>query len=168
MDVVALLDASGAQVFVTARPMKATVKESSKSMEHPLETGATIVDHRIILPLEIELSVLLTEADGPAVYQQLRAVFLRGDLLTLQTRAGSYSNLLLEAIPHDESPDMFDGLAVSVSLKEVVFVTAVYSKTAIQPASGSTHKSTVKRGEQQPKTSAQEPRKSSILGSIFR
>ncbi len=32
-------------------------------MEHPVESGIIITDHRIILPVEIELSLILTSSN---------------------------------------------------------------------------------------------------------
>lgn len=164
-DVVAVLNADLLQVFETARPIKATVKEEAKAMDHPLETGATITDHRVILPVEIELALVLASEEYREVYQQIRALFLSSELLTVQTRTGSYPNMLIVGIPHDESPDMMDAAAVAVKLKEAQFVQPQYAALKVKdPANAST----VQRGEQQPKTSAQEPRKGSILSGVFR
>ena len=77
-DVVAVLNANLQQVFQKARAIKATIMRASKAMEHPLETGATITDHRIILPVNIELSMVLSSGDYRTVYQQVRDLFHKG------------------------------------------------------------------------------------------
>lgn len=161
-DVVCILDASLAQLFETARPIKATVKEESKPMEHPLESGATITDHRVIQPVEIELSMVLASADYKDTYRKIRDLFTRGDLLTVQTRTDSYPNMLLAAMPHEETPDAFDAVNLALSLKEALFVQAQFSDLKVRNAKDSR---TVNRGEQQGQTSKKQ---SSILSGLFK
>lgn len=164
-DVVAVLNASLSQVFEKARAIKATVLRGSKAMEHPLETGATITDHRIILPVSIELSLLLTSEDYKAVYQQVRDLFHRGELLTVQTRVDSFPSMLIEKMPHDETADMLDGVALALSLKEALFVQPQFSTLKVARPRDAT---TTKRGQQQPKeTPPTAGRRTSILGSFF-
>ena len=98
IDVVAVLDESNAQLFPLARPGKATVKETAKIAEHPVESGGVIVDHRVILPVEIALEVWVT--DYAATYRKIRAAFYAHKLLKVQTRAGHYENMAIESIPH--------------------------------------------------------------------
>lgn len=163
-DVVAVLGANMAQVFQKARAMKATVMRASRAMEHPLETGATVTDHRIILPVAIELALVLASEDYKAVYQQVRDIFMRGDLLTVQTRVDSFPSMLIEKMPHDETPDMLDGVAMALSLKEARFVQPQFSALKVaQPKDAST----AKRGEQQPKE-APPARKQSVLSGFFK
>lgn len=162
-DVTCVLNAALAQVFELARPMKASVKREAKAMEHPLETGATVTDHRIILPTEIELSMMLVgEADYRTTYRQIADLFLRGELLTVQTRAASYSNMTITGIPHEESPDQFDAIMLALKLKEVQYSTGAFSTVKVRHKKDSR---TVKRGEQQPQPAA---RQSSILSGLFK
>lgn len=163
-DVVAVLNADFEQVFAKARAVKATVMRASKAMEHPLETGATITDHRIVLPVSIELSMILSSRDYRAVYQQMRNLFIKGELLTVQTRVDSFSSLIIEKMPHDETPEMFDGVALALSLKEAQFVQPQFSTVRVEKPKDST---TVKRGQQQP-TESPPARNSSVLGSFFK
>lgn len=145
-DVVAVLDDSFAQLFVNARPIKATVKESAKVMEHPVEKGSTVTDFRIIQPVEIELSMVLARGDYRNTYAQIKRVFERAALLTVQTRTGSYGNMMISSIPHDEDADMFDAVALALTLREVILIEPQYA--TIKP-SNPTKANTVKRGEQQ-------------------
>lgn len=149
-DVVAVYDADFNQVFTEARPMKAMVNESSKTMEHPVETGITITDHRIILPIEIELSMVLASDAYRSVYEQIKQLFLDATLLTVQTKAGTHQNMIIESLPRDESPDMFTAVAVGLRLKEVKFVTAKFGTLPEKSVSDKAQSSTVNRGEQQP------------------
>ncbi len=148
VDVVGLFDDSFAQCFVDARPIKATVKESSKMMEHPIESGATITDHRIILPVEIELSMMLPSTAYRNTYPQIREAYLNGQAFSVQTKAGRYSNMFITDMPHEEDPDIFDSIMLSLRLKEVSVVKAQYEKLPPQKVKNKSHASTVQRGEQ--------------------
>ena len=163
-DVVAVLDSKFRQVFAKARAIKATIMRASKAMEHPLETGATITDHRIVLPVNIELSMILASDDYRAVYQQVRDLFNRGDLLTVQTRVDSFPSMLIEKMPHDETPEMFDGVALALSLKEAHFVQPQFSPLKVAEPKDS---NTTKRGQQQP-TESPPARKQSVLSGFFK
>ena len=160
-DVVAVLDANFAQVFERARSIKAAVRPDSKAMEHPLETGAVVTDHRILLPVQVELSLVLASEDYRAVYQQIRDLFRKGELLTVQTRVDSFASMLIEKMPHEETADMLDGVALALSLKEAKFVAPSFSNVAFPRDSN-----TVKKGQQQP-TESPPARRQSILSGIF-
>lgn len=144
-DSVAIFTQDYVQLFPNARPMKAVVKEESKVMEHPVETGAVIVDHRIILPVEIEITLTLTSKDYKNTYNQIRDFYFNGTLLLVQTRSGIYLNQLIQAMPHEEDPSQLDVITMVLNTKQVIFVTAQYGTTPKNPA----NKNTVDRGAQQ-------------------
>lgn len=164
-DVVAVLAADFSQVFRDARAIKASVGRTSKAMEHPLETGATIIDHRIINPNTVDLSMVIARANYKAVYQQIENLFRRGELLTVQTRVSSFSNMLIEKMPHEETAEVFDGITIALGLKEARLVQAQFS--ALPPAKVARPKDsdTAKRGQQQPTESE---RKGSVLSGFFK
>lgn len=76
-DTVAVYTQDFSQVFRNARAIKAVVKEQAKVMEHPVESGAIITDHRIILPTEVELSLILTPATYRETTTRLTSITLR-------------------------------------------------------------------------------------------
>lgn len=156
-DQVALLKASGfTQVASKARPMKATVKETAKAMEHPVEDGATITDHRIIQPVEIDLSLILSGADYRDTYQELKTLFTDAELLIVQTRTDNYADMIITDLPHDETPDMTDAVAVALRLRQVKTVKAVYGSLPPRAVSRPADASTTKRGEVSPQTATSE------------
>jgi hypothetical protein len=134
-------------------------------MEHPLETGAVITDHRIILPVMIDLSIILASDDYQSVYQQIKALYTRGELLTVQTRVDSFASMLIEKMPHDESPDMLDGVMLGLSLKEALFVQPQYSKLSPSKVKQSKNSSTVDKGQVSAKETpeAEKPKRKSLL-----
>ncbi len=148
IDYVAIFDENLAQVFREARALKATVKETSELMKHPLETGSVIIDHRIILPIEIDLSVIIQSEDYQSVYQQIRQYYQNGTFLIIQTKTGVYENMVIASMPHDETTEMYDTVPIALRLREVQFVEPQFG---IQPAAA-TNQTTVARGTQQSST----------------
>ncbi len=168
-DVVAVLNQETfEQLFPDARPYKVVVNPTSKIMEHPLETGATITDHRVIMPLEIELSVFLTSRgnvqDYRSVYAQLNQAYQKADLLTIQTRTSSYRNMIIYEIPHSEDAEMFDAVAVAVKLREAKYVEPQYATLKPENVADKKQSSTVAKGEQQnPEVTSAEQRGSILV-----
>ena len=147
-DVVAIFDKNFNQVFENARPIKAMVNEDSKVMEHPIETGSVITDRQVFLPVAIELSMILTPDSYRDTYQQIKQLWRRGEILTVQTRTDTYFNMLIQKPPHDEDPELFDVIALALSLKEAQFVTAQYGTLPASKVANKTDASTVQKGQQ--------------------
>ena len=141
-------------IFTGGGLWKATIKETSRVMEHPVETGATIADFHVIEPKEIEIQILVPVPDFTSTYQNLRSAYLNATLLTVQTKADVYQNMIIRDLPHEEDPDMFDVLNITLHLREVLFVVPVSVASQAQPANFSpanpTDDSTVPRGTQNP------------------
>ena len=165
IDVIAVLDKDLNQVFPDARPIKATIKEDAKVMEHPLETGATVVDHRVIMPTEIELSCVLASEEYADVYQQIREIWKRGDTLNVQTRVDSYPSMIISGMPHEEASEMLDGITLAVMLREVRYVDVQFTERKIAVNTTPKNSKTKDRGEQRPQETA-EPKKGSLLSKI--
>lgn len=144
-DQVAVFDQNFNQIFPEARAIKAVVKEQARVMQHPLESGAMTTDHRVILPIEIELSMILTSETYQDVYRQIKQFYLNATLLIVQTKSSSYNNMLISDMPHEENPDTYNILVLALSLKEVQFADTTYAYAPKNPLNSST----VNRGTQQ-------------------
>ncbi len=170
-DVVGIFDSDFRQLVPEGRPIKASVTEPSKVMEHPLEDGSTVADHRVFLPVEIEMTMLVPIE----IFQRLRAIYRQTETVTIQTNSGSYDNMIIETLPHDETPDAFDMLPVAAKFREVQFVAAQFQalppKSVGKSANGnpSRNASTTKKGEQsgKPAAAATERRSSVAYGVLF-
>lgn len=164
-DVVAVFDSSLAQLFTTARPIKAMIKEASKLMEHPVETGATVTDHRIFTPVEIELSLVFQSSDTAGLFAQIKAAWKSLTPLSVQTKAGTYGNMLILEMPHDEEPDIYDTIALALKLREVQFVTSQFAALPPSQVKKASNSSTVKAGQKD--GGATTPQGSTLFGLIF-
>lgn len=140
-DVVAIfaLSESGADepILEGAHLMHASIGEDVTFYKHPLESGRHIVDHRLILPVTIELRIILTdrasilgavlrgsldfETTARDIYQQMRELFISGTFLSVQTRTDTYRRQVIQSMPHEETSALFNGVIVAASLSEVQF-----------------------------------------------
>lgn len=146
-DVVAINGPAG-QMFRDARPMKATVSETAKLMTHPLENGSSIVDHRIILPIAIQIQLILRSNTYRETYQQIRQAFRASVQMSIQTKTDTYPNMYLQAMPHEEDPSMFDTITILLEFVEAMFVQVQLQDLPPTAVSEPTDQSTLDRGEQ--------------------
>lgn len=113
-------DQAGNEVFAQAQSLKIDIKPESRPMEHPVESGATITDHRILLPIEIEMSMILSSSDYKDVYKEIASLYAQGTLLIVQARSGTYTNQLIQGIPHFEDAEQFNAIVLTLRLKQVI------------------------------------------------
>jgi len=149
--------------------MKATVRETSKAMEHPVEDGTTITDHRVILPVEIDLPLMLATEDFRATFSALKTLFNSAELLIVQTTVDSYADMMITDMPHEESPDMVGAVPVALKLKEVKTVKAQYGTLPPRAVAKKSDASTVKHGEVTGKDAGdgQKKQSKSVLTGVF-
>ena len=117
-------------------------------MEHPVEDGTVITDHMVVQPVEIDLSMTLTPATFRETYREIKDLFLAGRILTVITKTDTYANMLIQGLPHEEAPEMFDTVTLDLKLKEVTVVRAEFE--AVYKAKAPAQSPTENRGEVQP------------------
>lgn len=151
LEVVGLFDSSFRQLIPDAVVMSATVTEDSKIFTHPLETGVEVADHKIITPVEIAVSVVLPRGIYRDLYAQIRQIFHGDNVFTVQTRAQTYTSMALASMPHEENPEMFDVIPMTLTFTEAQFVETQFQALPPKKVRNKRDASTVKRGEQQGK-----------------
>jgi len=142
IDVVGVYTKDFMQVFPSARPMKAEVKEGLKPAESPRENGTLATDHVIYLPTEITMYMFLQPGQYQATYKTIQQLHRSATLLVVQTRTGSYENQIIADMPHTEGPDIYNTITLVMKLHETQTVTATFAPVPADPSS----KSTVNRG----------------------
>lgn len=180
VDVVRITDEFGAQMFTECRAMRAAVNRSSDLCEHPLETGNTIADFKIIKPNISQLTMFIPADAYGSVYKDIEQAYVNSTSLIVQTRASSYADMVITDMPHDEAPDLGDIVAVTLTLKEVRWFTAsvetmpakevaVSSKSAKTGGTAKPDADTVKQGQKRATdaSDATKSRSSSILKDIL-
>lgn len=113
------------QVFSEARPIKATIKETAKVMQYPVEMGATLTDNRVSNPTEIDMSLFIPSSAYSTAYIQIRTAWQNATLLSVQTRTGTYKNMIIMDMPHEEDPDMFSAITMQIRFVEVIMINAL-------------------------------------------
>lgn len=148
-DVVGVFDESFNQLFVLARPMRALIRDGSKLMKHPIETGGTIADHRVFEPIGIELSMILDPTEYQNTYQEIKSAYKGNSKLIVQTRVDTYVDMVILEMPHDETGEMADTIAIGLKLEEAVFVDPQYAQLPPSKVKKSSNSSTAKTGQKQ-------------------
>lgn len=115
------------QIFTAARPIKASVRETAKVMQYPVETGATLSDNRVSNPTEIHMELFIPSEAYTSVYPQIRNAWLNATMLSVQTRTGTYKNMIIQDMPHEETAEMFSAITMQVIFKEVIQIGAAQS-----------------------------------------
>lgn len=133
VDTVAVFDGSFSQLFPNARPLLDNVRENSRVMDHPLESGQLISDYKVILPIEIELPVIVTSAYYIGTYQQIKAAYLSSELLTVQTCAAAYPNMIISEMPRQEDPEKYDAITILIRFRQVQVVQPSTTGTTANP-----------------------------------
>lgn len=161
-DVTGVFTQSFTQVFRAAKTIKVTVVPKQELMKHPLETGATVVDHKVIQPLEIEMALIIPNGEYRDTLQEITQLWTDGELLIVQTKSGVYENMVIEALPNEETPDMYNAINVALKLVQVTYATTTTKIVPVDPKNAST----VDRGTQQ--TSDASEKKNSALLELAR
>jgi hypothetical protein len=136
------------QLFSNARIMKSNVNLQSKLMDHPVEDGSLTTDFRVILPVEIELSVIVAGLDYRSTYKKICAWYLAGWTLNVATRVQTYTNMMIQAIPRDEMPEMYDVCVMQIKLREVMIIKTQYQSLSSGQVQNTNDQSTVSSGQQ--------------------
>jgi hypothetical protein len=172
-DIVGIFDNSTfAKVFTNSQPLRGEIIETSKVMQHPVETGVIISDHHIINPIRITMQMMIASEFYSQDYQQMRTAFINATNLTVQTKTGVYGNMIIAEMPHQENPDIFDSIVISLNFQEVLFIAPVSVSPAPAPANYSpanpVDSNTVQTGQQNTKTVDFSASKKSLLDVYFK
>lgn len=163
-DVVAVLNSNLSQVFVNASVIKVSVTEESQVMSHPVESGSTIEDEVVFLPTTVTLNFLLSPSSYRSTYQEIKQLYKKREILTVQTKSDSYQSLVIENMPHDEDASIYDTIAISIRLREVNFIETEYEAYTPKKVRNPADASNKKTGEA--KTSDASDRYKSIASKI--
>lgn len=121
-DAVAVFNSEFQQVFADARPLNARVRPRAHVLDHPLENGEPVSDHKVIMPVEIDLMLMAVSENYRDVYAEITGLYATSELLMVQTRASTYENMVIAEMPHEERPELFDILPITLRLRSIKFV----------------------------------------------
>ena len=133
LDVVGVYNSAFQQVFLKARPVSAAIRPIARIMDHPLETGSIISDYKVILPLEIQYNVILPSPYTRDLYEEIWDLWQSSELLTVQTKAKNYANMIIAEPPHEEKTDYFDALPMTIKFRQAQLVPSVTQYAPVDP-----------------------------------
>ena len=142
VDIVAVLDAEGNQLLtggpreadtfgftfstgrflggqLKAEPMRATIRRVSQGFQHPLENSRTLIDHRIRLPIEVSMTLILARDSTNQIVNELISLYDNGTQVSVKAKSGMVDNLYVAELPFDETPEKFDALDIEVVFREI-------------------------------------------------
>ena len=151
MDITAILDENGNQLFPTAKILKASTAPSNTYAQHPLEDGTVVSDNVIENQVRISMPIILNSNDYQQVYKAIKSASKNRTRFTIQTRVDTYSNMYIESYPSEESAGMFDTVQLNVDFIEQQFGKVVTEQLSSSDVENPADADTVNRGEQLPK-----------------
>lgn len=155
MDVTAILNEAGEQLFPTAKLLKASVAPSNSFAQHPVEDGTVVSDNKIINQVRISIPMILDSNDYKDVYKAIQDASNNTTILSIQTRVATFDKMYIESYPSEESAAMFDTVSMTINFIEQITGTIVIKKLASPGVSNNSDVDTENRGEQLPKADKQ-------------
>lgn len=98
--------------------------------EHPIQSGASITDHAYIEPEKVTLSVgmsdVMGDTDGRSadMFKQLKDMMRLREPVTIVTRFGSYTDMLLVQLTVPDEHLIMTGLKAELTFQHIEIVTA--------------------------------------------
>ena len=104
-----------------------------QTTENPVETGASIVDHAYVKPAEVVMRVMMSDVHQSLVpgqftgtrfrstnaWQVLRKLQSDRIPMSIFTRLGLYTNMLITKLSASDTAETFRALSAEVTLKEI-------------------------------------------------
>jgi len=133
-----------------------------KVTEHPIQTGANVVDHAYIEPARLVMDIGMSDAQESLVIDQFSGGYTKSvqayqTLLKLQksrlplkvfTRLNLYQNMVIESLTVNEDYKTLYGLRCTVTLREIMVVEVTTTTVSARPqTSGNTSTGTVQPTE---------------------
>lgn len=138
IDTIAVFDSNFNQVIANARPLRDEVIPRAKMMDHPLENGQIITDYKITMPLELSIQFVVTSQYYRDTYQQIWNLWQTSEILIVQTRVGSFGNMIISEQPHEETPEKFDAITMQIRFRQVQTPAQAQSFTPANPTQADT------------------------------
>jgi len=151
MDVTAILNESGEQLFPTAKMLKASIAPSNTFAQHVIEDATVVSDNKIINQVRISIPMILDSNDYKDVYKAIQDASNNAVMLSIQTRVATFNKMYIESYPSEESAAMFDTVSMTINFIEQITGTVVIKKLADNDVSNDSDVDTENRGEQLPK-----------------
>lgn len=134
---------------------KINLEDNIKLFEHPIETGAVIVDHMILEPKECQIQAYINN-DDEGTLRELEQLFITGTTMTMRADNKIVENVVIKSKPREISSSIIDKTLYSISFREAEEKEPVYvampPRKVTNKACASRVNSGVKQGTPKKKT----------------
>lgn len=155
-------------LFLSANPMRLSVVDEKTATRFQVENGEERSDHIVNNAVEISIEFVLSDLDAREQFENMRQSYESNRLVTVQTRMRTYSNMLIESFPHEETVAVSTGAVLPVRLVEWREITPEYGALTQARVANPNQSSTVDRGNQRGSDAPPETaRRGSILYGWF-
>lgn len=139
---------SNREVLQNLEYIDGSVKDDVQLMEHPLETGATIVDHEIFNPNEITIRALIDDNDKQSL-NDLMEYYKKATPLSVRAKGELFTNLIISSKPYKIDSSYFNKSTYDISFREVQYAVTTYVKMKVSQVKKKSNASTSKGGYKQ-------------------
>ena len=124
-------DAVGKEIIPEIRVVSISPKPRARLIRHPIESGGTTVDNKVIDPTTLDVHCYVKWADRKAV-DTIFEMFRNREykFYSVVARDGIYANLALVSCPNTQTPQKFDVFEFTLGFQEVMFGTPRNKKKA--------------------------------------
>ena len=136
-------------LFSSSNPMRLSVFDEKRITRFQVESGEERSDHVVTSAIEINIEFVLAGFDAREQFKAIRQAFLDHRLVTVQSRMATYEDMLIEAMPHEETSVVYDGAVVPVRLVQWRSVEPEYGELQQEQVANPAQSSTVQRGRQE-------------------
>lgn len=141
---------SNEEIWTELVHMGLTTNRTATVMQHPLETGASVMDHRILDPTELTMRVIATKNDYRNVYASIQSYHRNSMLVKIHTRTRVNRNMCIVAFPDEQDPELFDAISMEITFREMAFVTPSQGTMTEENTREKADSNTVQQGQKSP------------------
>lgn len=130
--------------------MGVSTNRTASTPTHPLETGASVMDHRIIEPTEVTLRIIATKNNYRNIYSSIQSYDRNSKLVKIHTRTRVNRNMAIVAYPDEQDPELYDALSLEITFREMLFVTPSQGTMTEENTRNKADANTVQQGQKSP------------------
>ena len=115
----------GVPFFRTA-VMNASAEQAGKLCDFPIESGATISNHKVREPRRVSCTLVMPGMLAGQVVDQMNLYYHHSKKIAIQMPTGIYTNMILEAMPVSMTPDDVSRPKYELKFREVLIIEPNY------------------------------------------
>lgn len=129
--------------FYHASPMELGIEQNARFCEQPVENGALITEHKVIMPKKVTCTMAMPNFLAGQVINEMQKYYNESKKIIIQCVGGVYMNMIMESMPTRINAQNADRPLYNLSFKEVILIEPPDSEATKNPADGNTKKVSV-------------------------